>query len=65
LLVTAALIFVISLLTKPPDPGVARFTWYGATPQEKAETRASWNRRDVALSLLVLAAVVAFYVAFW
>jgi SSS family solute:Na+ symporter len=65
LVVTAALMFGISLLTKPPDPAVARFTWYGATPQEKAETRASWNGRDVALSLLVLAAVVAFYIAFW
>ncbi len=65
LVVTAGLMFVISLLTKPPDPGVVKFTWYGATPQEKAETRASWNGRDVALSLVVLAAVVAFYVAFW
>jgi solute:Na+ symporter, SSS family len=65
LVVTAALMFVISLLTKPPDPGVARFTWYGATAQEKAATRASWNARDVALSLVVLAAVAAFYIAFW
>jgi solute:Na+ symporter, SSS family len=55
----------ISLLTKPPDPDVAKFTWYGATPQEKAATRASWNGRDVALSVIVLVAVAAFYVAFW
>jgi solute:Na+ symporter, SSS family len=65
LVVTAALMFVISMCTKPPDPGVAKFTWYGATAQEKAATRASWNGRDVALSLIVLAAVAAFYVAFW
>ena len=39
--------------------------WYGATAQEKAATRTSWNRRDVVLSLIVLAAVAAFYIAFW
>jgi SSS family solute:Na+ symporter len=65
LVVTAALMFAISLLTKPPKAGVAKFTWYGATPEEKAATRASWNGRDVALSLVVLAAVAAFYVTFW
>ena len=65
LVVTAALMFSVSLLTKPPDARVAKFTWYGATAQEKAATRASWNGRDVVLSLVVLAAVAAFYIAFW
>jgi solute:Na+ symporter, SSS family len=65
LVVTAALMFSISMLTKPPDANVAKFTWYGATAQEKAATRASWNARDVVLSLIVLAAVAAFYIAFW
>ncbi|HEX3913589.1 MAG TPA: sodium:solute symporter [Steroidobacteraceae bacterium] len=65
LVVTAALMFAISMLTKPPDPSVAKFTWYGATAQERAETRSSWNGRDVALSLVVLAAVAAFYITFW
>jgi SSS family solute:Na+ symporter len=65
LVVTAALIFIISLVTKAPDSGVMKFTWYGATPQEKAATRASWTGRDVALSVVVLAAVVIFYIAFW
>ena len=65
LVVTAALMFTISMLTKPPDASVAKFTWYGATAQEKAATRASWNGRDVVLSLVVLVAVAAFYIAFW
>jgi SSS family solute:Na+ symporter len=65
LVVTASLMFIISLVTKAPDPGVMKFTWYGATPQEKAATRASWTGRDVALSVVVLAAVVIFYVTFW
>jgi SSS family solute:Na+ symporter len=65
LLVTAALVVVISLLTKPPDPKVVRVTWYGASAEEKAATRASWGTSDVVWSLIVLAAVVLFYIAFW
>ncbi len=65
LVVTAALIIVGSLLTKPPDLRVRRYTWYGATAEEKAATRASWNALDVTLGLVVLGAVVAFYVEFW
>ena len=63
--VTAVLMVAISLVTKAPDPGVIRFTWYGATAEEKAATRASWNAWDVGLSLVVLAAVVTFYIRFW
>jgi SSS family solute:Na+ symporter len=65
LAVTAALMIAISLMTRAPDPATVKFTWYGATPGEKAATRASWNGWDVALSAVVLAAVAAFYVAFW
>lgn len=63
--VTAALMVAISLMTRAPDAATVRYTWYGATPQEKAATRASWNAWDVVLSLIVLAAVALFYVAFW
>jgi SSS family solute:Na+ symporter len=65
LLLTAAVMVVVSLATKAPGASVMRYTWYGATAAEKAATRASWNARDVALSVIVLAAVVAFYIAFW
>jgi SSS family solute:Na+ symporter len=65
LVVTAVLMIAISLMTRAPAPGTVKFTWYGATPAEKAETRASWNGWDVALSLVVLAAVALFYVTFW
>jgi solute:Na+ symporter, SSS family len=40
---TAALMVIISLMTKAPDPKTVKYTWYGATPEEKAATRASWN----------------------
>lgn len=62
---TASLMVVLSLLTRAPDPGTVRYTWYGATPSERAQTRASWGPAEVALSLVVLAAVIAFYAAFW
>jgi SSS family solute:Na+ symporter len=62
---TLVLMVVISLLTKAPDPKTVKYTWYGATPEEKAATKASWNAMDVVLSLVVVACVVWFYVSFW
>jgi SSS family solute:Na+ symporter len=63
--VTAMLVIVISLATPAPDAKVRRFTWYGASPGEKAGTRGSWSASDIVLSLTVLAAVVTFYITFW
>lgn len=63
--VTAVLMVIISLLTAPPDPKTVKYTWYGATPEEKAATRASWNAMDVVLSLIVVGCVVLFYYKFW
>ena len=62
---TAVLMVLISLVTKAPDPKTVKFTWYGATPEEKAATRASWNAMDVVLSLIVVGCVVLFYIEFW
>jgi uncharacterized sodium:solute symporter family permease YidK len=62
---TAVLMVLISLVTKAPDPKTVKFTWYGATPEEKAATRASWNALDVILSLIVVGCVVLFYIKFW
>jgi len=63
--VTAALMIIISLLTKAPDTKTIQYTYYGATPAEKAATRASWSTVDVVLSLIVVACVVLFYIKFW
>jgi solute:Na+ symporter, SSS family len=65
LLVTALVLVVASLATAPPSRDALRYTWYGATPAERAVTRASWSRVDVVLSLVVVAAVLLFYAAFW
>jgi len=65
LVVTAALVIVLSLVTPAPRADSVRFTWYGATPAERAATRASWSSVDVVLSLIVLVAVALFYASFW
>ncbi|MGA7712403.1 MAG: sodium:solute symporter [Rhizomicrobium sp.] len=65
LVLTAGMMFVISMITKAPDPKTVKFTYYGASPDEIAATRASWNALDVIASSLVVAAVVAFYYYFW
>jgi len=65
LVVTAALMIAISFVTRVPQPGAVRFTWYGATTEERTATRASWTALDVALSLTVVGAVILFYVVFW
>ena len=62
---TAALMVVISLMTKAPDASTVKYTWYGATTEEKAATRASWGTLDVVLSVIVVAAVVTFYIKFF
>ncbi len=64
-IVCAVLMIVISLVTKAPDPKTVKFTWYGASPEEKAATKASWNSMDVILSLIVIGCVVLFYIKFW
>ena len=63
--VTVVLMVVISFMTKAPDPKTIKYTWYGATSEEKKATRESWNALDVVLSLIVVACVVWFYIAFW
>ena len=46
--VTAVLMIAISLLSQPPEARSMKFTWYGATPEEKAtyfarRARALWR----------------------
>jgi solute:Na+ symporter, SSS family len=59
------LVIVISLMTKAPDPKTIKYTWYGATPEEKAATKASWGAMDVVLSVIVVGIIVTFYLCFW
>lgn len=63
--VTAGLMVIISLMTKAPEITTVKYTWYGATAEEKAATRESWNALDVVLSAFVVVAVVLFYIKFF
>jgi len=65
-LFTAALMIVVSRFTPPPPAERLRgLTFRSSTPEQKAETRASWNRWDVIHTLVVLGVIVAFYAYFW
>ena len=63
--VTAALMIIISLSSKPPAAQTARYTFYGATADEKRITRQSWSLLDVALSLGVVVFCFLFYCVFF
>ena len=65
LIVTIVLMVLISLVTKAPSKEKERFTAYGATAEEKAATRASWNKWDVIHTLIICGIVAVFYWCFW
>jgi len=63
--ITAVLMIVISLLTKAPAPETVKYTYYGATAEEREATRRSWGAWDVVLSLGVVLFCVLFYIWFF
>lgn len=56
---------LVSLITKAPSVEQLRYTYYNSTPQEEAETRASWNGWDIVHTVIILGIIVAFYAYFW
>ena len=66
LVVCLAVVIVVSLMTKAPDENKIRGLVFGtATPEQKAASRASWNKWDVIHSCIILGITVAFYIYFW
>jgi SSS family solute:Na+ symporter len=60
------IMWIISLFTKRPEEEQIKGLVYGlSTPEQIAETRASWNKWDVIHSLIIIGVVVWFYVYFW
>jgi len=59
------LVVVISLLTKAPGEKQMKYTMAAATAEEKAITRASWNKWDVIHTAIILGIVALFYFYFW
>jgi len=60
------LIVVISMFTPKARPEqLASLTFGGATREELEETRKSWNKWDVIHSVIIICAIVTFYIYFW
>lgn len=61
-----ALMIVVSYFSKGIDPASIRGLYLGsASPEQKAETRASWNKWDVIHSAVIITVVIVFYAYFW
>jgi SSS family solute:Na+ symporter len=61
-----AVIVVVTIFTKPlPKERLAGLIFGSASPEQKAETRASWNKWDIINSAIIISVIVAFYIYFW
>ncbi|NDW11362.1 Na+/glucose cotransporter [Bacteroides sp. 214] len=59
-------VILVSLATEAPSANKIQGLVFGtATPEQKAETRASWNKWDVIHTCIILGITVAFYIYFW
>lgn len=62
----AMVVIVVSLMTPAPDRNRIQGLVFGtATPEQRAETRASWNGWDILHTVVILAITMLFYVYFW
>jgi solute:Na+ symporter, SSS family len=61
-----ATIVVVSLLTKPVShERLVGLTYFSSTPEQRAITRASYDKWDIINSMIILAVVIIFYAYFW
>ncbi len=64
-LFSIALMVIVSLFTpKPDDEHIKGLTFATTVAEDRAASRASWNKRDVILSLIIVAIVVAVFIYF-
>ncbi|NTV83757.1 MAG: sodium/solute symporter [Bacteroidales bacterium] len=65
-LLTMAVMVLISFFTpKAGEEQLQGLTYFSQSPEQIAETRASWSMIDVFTSLVVVAVCVGFYIYFW
>jgi len=65
-LIVIVLLVIISSFTKPVDATKIEGLYFGsATAEQKAVSRASWNKWDVINTVIILSVVIAFYIYFW
>ncbi|MDE5607648.1 MAG: sodium:solute symporter [Muribaculaceae bacterium] len=56
----------VSLFTKAPAPEKIQGLVFGtSTPEQRAATRASWNKWDIIHTCIILGITAAFYIYFW
>jgi SSS family solute:Na+ symporter len=64
-LFSIALMVIVSLLTpKPSEEQIRGLTFATTVAEDRASSRASWNKKDVILSLIVVAIIVAVFMYF-
>jgi SSS family solute:Na+ symporter len=62
---SVAVILAVSLVTpKPPKEKTDRLTWSTRTAEDRAETRASWNRWDLIASVGLILCILTIYIYF-
>ena len=65
LLVSAGVMFAVSYMTNVPDPAkINGLTYATLSDEDRAASRASWNKWDVVASAAVLVAILAAYLYF-
>ena len=66
LVICCLVVIIVSLFTEAPDEKKIQGLVFGtSTPEQRAETRASWNGWDIFHTVVILAITVAFYIYFW
>ena len=64
--IVIAVMVVVSSFTKAKDALQIQGLYFGsATPEQRALTRASWNKWDVINSAIIISVIIAFYIYFW
>ncbi len=59
-------IWIISQFTARPSLDMIRgLTFASVTPEQRAETRASWNKWDLINTAIIIGVIILFYIYFW
>lgn len=61
----AAIAIISKFTPAAPAEQIQGLTFGSSTPEQRAATRASWNKWDVIHSCMILAITAAFYIYFW
>lgn len=64
--IVIVLMIIVSVFTSAKDPATITGLYFGsASPEQRALTRASWNKWDVINSAIIISVIIGFYIYFW